>query len=100
MDFEKLLNTHQPLMVKRLKLLSLVPYLNRYHLLTEDESEQLQNNHLTENDRIMKLISLLKRKGLEGYQKFLQALEEEPEHLGHKEVLQALKTPGALGGKP
>lgn len=38
--------------------------------------------------RVLKLLQFMEAKGPEGFQRFLKALEDEPEHLGHREITQ------------
>ena len=80
--------------MKWIQLLSLVPYLNRHSLLTDDEQELLLNTQFTEKERILKLLALVEKKGTDGFRRFLKALEDEPEHTGHRSVVTLLK--GAL----
>ena len=86
-----LLKKHQPELVKWIQLLSLVPYLNRHSLLTDDEQELLLNSQFTERERILKLLAMVEKKGSDGFQRFLKALEDEPEHSGHQSIVALLK---------
>ena len=38
----------------------------------------------------MKLLQYIQKKGLEGYRRFLQAIEKETTHIGHKELYTIL----------
>ena len=38
------------------------------------------------------MLSFIEKKGPSGYKKFLEALKDEPSHLGHKEVVRILTT--------
>ena len=71
-----------------IKLEAILPYLNKYHLLTDSENDDLLNVVLSERIRVLKLIHFIEGKGPEGFQRFLTALAEEPDHLGHKELAQ------------
>ena len=67
---------------------SLLPYLNKHHLLTDGENSELLNLVISERCRVLKLIEFMKGKGPEGFQSFLTALAEEPEHRGHVELTE------------
>ena len=82
-----LLKKYQSELVQYIDLPSLIPYLNRHNLLTDDEQEMLLNTQFTERERILKLLALVEKKGKDGFESFLKALEEEPEHIGHKELM-------------
>ena len=86
-----LLKKHQPELVQYIHLQSLFPYLIHENLLTGDEQEMLLNTQFTERKRILKLLALVEKKGKDGFESFLKALEEEPEHLGHKELVTLLR---------
>ena len=51
----------------------------------------LLNTQFTERERILRLLALVEKKGRDGFESFLKALEEEPEHLGHKELVTLLR---------
>ena len=52
----------------------------------------MMNRLLTQRDRIQNLLSFVERKGPEGCKMFLRAIEEETTHLGHKEVIETIKS--------
>ena len=87
-DAKVLLRKHSPELAQYIKLESLLPYLNKYSLLTDSEYDELLNVVINERTRVLKLIRFIEGKGPEGFQRFLRALDEEPEHLGHKELTQ------------
>ena len=62
--------------------------MNQQHLLTDDEYDILLNVMLSERMRKLKLLKFIEDKGPEGFQRFLSALHDEPEHLGHKEITE------------
>lgn len=62
--------------------------MNQQHLLTDDENDTLLNMVLSERVRVLKLLQFMETKGPEGFMRFLKALADEPEHLGHKEITQ------------
>ena len=89
-DCRALLNRHQPDFVTFLDLPSLIPFLNRYSLLTRQQDELLRNDHHTRQDRVLKLLEYIDGKGQEGYKMFVQAILEETTHIGHKELYKRL----------
>ena len=85
-DAKIVLRHHQPDLAQYIKLESLLPYLNQQHLLTDDENDVLLNVELSNRWRVLKLLQFIEGKGPEGLQRFLRALAEEPDHLGHEEI--------------
>ena len=88
--FTNVLNKHQPELVQLINLPELVPYLNRHEVLTDRENEILRNSMVPHHDRVLNLLSFVKKKGPNGYDKFLQALKEETSHLGHRQAVNIL----------
>lgn len=89
-DYHDLLMEHHPHFDRLLDLPSLIPQLNAHHLLTPGQAEHLGNEHFSHSQRVGKLLEYIQRKGLEGYRLFLQAIEEERTHIGHKELYTVL----------
>jgi hypothetical protein len=87
-DAKVVLRHHAPELAQYIKLECILPYLNQQHLLTDDENDILLNVMLSERMRILKLLKFIESKGPEGFQRFLRALQDEPEHLGHKELTE------------
>ena len=83
-----LLHQNAPELAKYIKLESLLPYLNKYHLLTDGENSELLNLLINEHYRVLKLLHFIAGKGPDGFQYFLKALSEEPEHKGHVELTE------------
>ncbi len=81
-----LLRHHQPQLVQYLSIDALIPYLNQQQLLTDDENDILLNLFLSNRTRVLKLLQFIERKGDEGFQRFLKAVADEPEHMGHKDI--------------
>ena len=79
-----------PHIERLLDLPSLIPQLNAHHLLTPGQAEHLSNEHFSHSQRVGKLLEYIQRKGVEGYRLFLQAIEEERTHIGHKELYVVL----------
>jgi len=81
---------HHPHIDRLVDLPSLIPHLNAHHLLTPGQAEHLGNEHLSHSQRVGKLLEYIQKKGVEGYRLFLQAIEEERTHIGHKELYTVL----------
>ena len=81
-----LLRYHQPELAQYIHLETLLPHLNHHYLLTDDENEVLLNLALTQRVRVLKLLQFMESKGPDGFQKFLKAIADEPEHMGHREL--------------
>ena len=84
------LRENQPLIVQNLNLMSILPHLNANSLLTEAENQEMLLTGVTENDKIMRLVSILVKKGEEGFHRFLAALEAASDHPTHKTIAEAL----------
>jgi len=59
-------------------------------LLTPGQAEHLSNEHYSHSQRVVKLLQYIQKKGLQGYRRFLQAVEKETTHIGHKELYTIL----------
>lgn len=78
---------HMDDIVQLVDLNTLVPILLKYGLLTSEESEVLYSDKLlTRSERKRKLAEYMASKGDRSPDLFLQALKEEPEHLGHQDL--------------
>jgi len=71
---------------------TLVPYLNKYKILTLVERQQLLNMQTTREEKVDLLIKILESKSGEGKENFLKALKEAHEHTGNEYLLKILKT--------
>ena len=63
--------------VENVTLKALIPRLNQERLLAQDEEEFLTNNYLTEYDRVLKLTSILSKKGPDAPSLFVKCLRNE-----------------------
>ena len=85
---ELVLNYIQPCL---LNFPTLVPVLNKYHLLTQSDNYILMNTLLPPVERANALLyMMLPSKGLGAYKVFVKCLQEETEHLGHQELARKL----------
>ena len=82
------------LIVNLVNLETLVPVLNKYNVITKEESEHLLNTNLPSRQRKRDLTTFLESKGTSGHSLFLRALKEETEHCGHKELHDLLVADG------
>ena len=74
-----------------LNLPSLVPVLNKYHLLTQTDNYTLINQLIPPEERASALMYvMLPSKGPGAYELFVKCLKEETEHLGHQELARRL----------
>ena len=70
-----------------LNLPTLVPVLNKYHLLTQSDNYTLMNPYIPPVERANALLyMMLPSKGPGTYETFVKCLQEETEHLGHQEL--------------
>ena len=73
---------------------TLVPVLNKYHLLTQSENYTLMNIHTPSVERANALVyQILPTKGPRAYEMFVKCLQEETDHLGHQELAKKLTLP-------
>ena len=80
-----------------LDLSTLIPVLNRHHLLTQTDNYILMNKLIPPVERANALVyTMLPSKGKEAFVLFIKCLQEETEHMGHQELAQKLSVPGKL----
>jgi len=75
-----------PEMNKYINLDCLLPYLNRHKILTRSERSLFKNSSKSQNEKIADLLQVLDGKDNGTVLKFIQALKEETEHVGHKKL--------------
>ena len=83
-----------PEMIRYIKLNCLFPYLNRHKILTRDERFFFTDSSKSPYDKITKLLQILDSKDDGTVLKFLQALKEETEHTGHKNLCALITQKG------
>lgn len=83
-----------PQMNKYINMVSLIPYLNKYGILTSEERFYLNNSHKSPTEKVNYLLQYLEGKGDTTVQKFLSALKEASEHSGHVELCRMLRQRG------
>ena len=89
------LRKYQPTLVELISLPDLLPHLNHHNVVTEEENRLLLDlSPMVPKERVLKLISILSDKSGMVYAAFLQALEDEKDHLGHRQLLNILKAAG------
>ena len=84
---------HQADVAELANLSVLVPVMNKHCLLTHQENSYLTSANTTPQERCQKLVEFLLRKGEDGYQRFLQSLQEEWQHIGHAQLYKRLLSP-------
>ena len=67
------------------------PHLVKHQLVTESDSEKLDNPYISDVDKIDYLIQILPRKGNGWLEKFIQCLDETSEGTGHCKIVKELK---------
>ena len=71
---------------------TLVPVLNKCHLLTQTDNYILMNTLIPPVERANALLyMMLPSKGPGAYKLFVKCLQEETEHLGHQELARRLR---------
>ena len=72
---------------------TLIPFLNKYQILTRNEMEFLTNNVILTAEKVNNLITLwIPRKNKEGLGNFVRALHEAHAHSGHITIIEQLYT--------
>lgn len=90
-NFKYILKKYQPSLAEGISLPDLIPHLNYYDLLSDEENDVLLDSKLTHKERVLKLLSFIERKNTILYHSFLQALEDETKHPGHQQLAQMLR---------
>jgi len=83
-----------PEMTRYINMMSLIPYLNKYGILTSDQRHHLNSPYKAPGEKVTYLLGFLESKGEETIQKFLLALKEAKEHTGHIELCRLLNKKG------
>jgi len=84
----------QPEMSRYINMISLIPYLNKYAILTADQRYHLNSAHKSPSEKVNYLLQYLEGKGEDTVQKFLIAMKEAKEHTGHVELCRLLNEKG------
>lgn len=75
-----------------LDITTLLPLLNKYHLLTQSDNYTLLNGLIPPIERAIALVyMMLPSKGPNAYILFAKCLQEEKEHAGHQELAKKFK---------
>lgn len=81
------LNTH-------INMNCLLPYLNKYRILTNDDQFFLSKDSKAPSEKVNYLMTLLGSKDNNTVNNFLRALTEEKEHSGHARICSLLVQKG------
>ena len=75
-----------------IQLTYLLPFLRKRHLVTETEFQQLSSDGRESEsaEKNLKLIRIIIGKGEDAFDLFVEALQEEQEHLGHNSLAKRL----------
>ena len=77
-----------------LDLKTLIPYLYKHGLLTQDNLYDLKNLEVPTMERANALVyHILPSKGPGAFTKFVKCLEEEKEHMGHQTLVRLFTLP-------
>ena len=75
-----------PQMIRYINMVSSIPYLNKYGILTQEERFYLNNNRKSPTEKVNFLLTYLESKNEETVKNFLKAIKEAREHSGHTEL--------------
>lgn len=84
---------HCDSIIQSLNMDTLVPHLLKNNLLTQGEYEEIDRDKETPRKQNQYFIlKVLPRKGGNAFEKFLESLKAEKEHLGHQELVKLLSS--------
>ena len=83
-----------PQIVKYIDFVTLIQYLNKYEILNPDERHFLNDDRNQHEKRVSNLLEYLEKKNEETVNDFVRALNEEPNHNGHRELCRLLREHG------
>ena len=72
------------------KKIILIQYLNKYHIFTPNEMCTFNNQCISSEEKVNRLITWLEKKKEDGVQNFVRALNDAHEHSGHVAILEQL----------
>ena len=78
------------IIVKNLDISEIFPHLNSHGLLTDNDSQVLQNNYITDPKKAQYLLNVLPRKGKGFLDKFLYCLRQTKHGTGHGDIAKEL----------
>ena len=90
-DNRRVLNAIAPDFTALVNMESLLPLLQKHHLVTSNEDYHLMNIIYSPTEKAQKLLGYLNHKGDGCLQKVLCCLNLANEHMGHKEIAEKLK---------
>ena len=94
----EILDSHHPQLQKQLNIDEIFPYLVQQKLLTLQEREELSLGSYSRNQKIDKLLLLLRQKGSDALWRFVCSLYKTSNGTAHKELANALLA--AANGRP
>ena len=89
----KILLRLNPQLVQYIDFVTLLPYINKYEILTPTE-RQVLNNDGNQHKQVSNLLQYLENKKRETVDDFVRAISEEPDHSGHCELCKLLREQG------
>ena len=90
----KVLYRLHPELLNYTNFVTLMPYLNRYEVLTENERHNLNDEKNTPAVKVNLLLQYLEKKNEETINDFVRALHEANIHTGHKKLCNLLQENG------
>ena len=87
---ERALKECHPTIRQLLSVSAIYPYLNRHHLLTDEQEADLSLPNQTDFERADKLIRWLPKKGPDFLEKFVDSLQQSSQGTAHEEIVRAL----------
>ena len=85
-----ILQSEQSAITLTIQLGYLLPILRKRRLVTEQEYQQLSNEKESDSEKNGKLVKIIIGKGESAFDLFIEALQEEQEHLGHSSLAKKL----------
>ena len=76
-----------------ISLSHLLPILRNSDLLSTEELDRVSDEYQTVIERTSYLLQSIRKKGQSGVEKFVQCIQEEKNHSGHRKILTLLEDP-------
>ena len=87
---QHVLDELMPELIQYIDPLTLLPYLQRHHLVTPETAQKIEHPNKIDAERTRLIVNSV-RNNPKGLHIFLQCLQEEPSHPGHSYLARSLQ---------
>ncbi len=88
---EEVLDYLMPQLMQYMNPQALLPYLQRHRLVTGEDVDYICNPLRTDLERRQRIVAKAPYRDPDAFDRFVQCLEEEPQHTGHKYLTRRLR---------